>query len=403
VARVTPASRRRQWGTGSVYKRSDGRWFGAVDAGFHANGKRRRITVSAKTEAEAKARLKRKMADLDRGAGALSSRTNIKTWAEKWLAITEKTDTPNAHTTDRVAVGWIIETIGDRMLTQVTPADVRAVSDAIRTGRDGKANSSSTANRYHSSLIRMLKAAQVEGYDVPANALVVKAPKRATHDRTSMTPQEALAILREASALPWGSRWLAAFLQGARQGECLGLTLPNITDGRLRLAWQLQPLPYNVPRDRTSGFRIPDGYEHQQLVGQMHLVRPKSKAGWRVAPIVPLMQTALDHWLDIRPDSPHGLVWPAADGSPRDENEDRDEFTALQAAAGVAHPSGRPYFVHEARHTTATLLLSLKVDEATRVAIMGHSSHASTQAYEHADLTMIGSALKKVAKRLELG
>jgi integrase len=218
-----------------------------------------------------------------------------------------------------------------------------------------------------------------------------------------MQIEEALAALEVASTLPHGSRWLAAFLQGVRINECLGLTWPRITADTLTLDWQLQPLPYKVKRDRSSGFLVPDRYEHVQLEGRLHLVRPKSKAGWRVIPLVPMMAQALDRWRLVAPESPHGLVWSALDGSPASEDDDRAEWRAIQGTAGIGHPAGRPYEVHEIRHTAATLLASLGVDEATRVAIMGHSSIASTRAYEHRDLTLIRSALEKVAGRLQLG
>jgi integrase len=390
--------KRRQYGTGSVYQRSsDGRWFGVVGEGFTRKGKRRRITVSAKTEAAVRAKM-RQRAESGRGSAATSNAT-VKTWAERWLAQTQRSITPNAHQTDRAAVARIIETIGSCRLDALTPNDVRAVSDAI-IAKDG---STSTAARYHGSLMRMLRAAQVEGHPVPPAALLVKGRRPAISDRTAMSVEEALAALEVASTLPHGSRWLAAFLQGARQGECLGLTWPNAGGGVLRLAWQLQPLPYNVARDRSSGFRVPDGYEHVQLAGRLHLVRPKSKAGWRVLPLVPMLADALAHWQVVAPESPHELVWPALDGSPADEDADREEWHAIQATAGIGHPAGRPYHVHEVRHTTATLLLALGVDEATRVAIMGHSSIASTRAYEHRDLTLIRGALEKVAGRLQLG
>lgn len=391
---MTRARKRRQYGTGSVYQRADGRWFGVVARGFTREGKRYRKTVSAATESAVKAKMKEYAEKY--GSGKAATRMTVKAWAEQWLEQTAKSVTPNAHQTDRAAVGWIIEAIGARKLDQITPADVRAVSDAIV--KAGK--STSTAARYHGSLRRMLKAAQMEGYAVPPNVLLVKGRTPDVSDRTSMTVDEALAALQVASALPHGSRWLAAFLQGVRQGECLGLTWPRITDDTLTLDWQLQPLPYNVPRDRTSGFRVPDGYERRQLEGRMHLVRPKSKAGWRVVPLVPMMTDALDRWRLIAPETPHGLVWPALDGSPADENEDREEWWAIQEAAGIGHPDGRWYHVHEIRHTTATLLLALGVDEATRIAIMGHSSIASTRAYEHRDLTLIRSALEKVATTL---
>ena len=393
--------KRRQYGTGSIYQRaSDGRWMGTLEAGYTRTGTRRRPTVSGKTEAEVRAKLKNKARELARGEAATSSRVTVKAWADEWLAMVERTSTPNAHTTDLAAVrSWIVPTIGHRRLEQLAPGDVRAVRTAVTS--DGK--STSTALRYHGTLMRMLKAALDEGHTIPARVIAVKGPTKAVSDRTAMTVDEALLMLSQAGQLPHGSRWLAAFLQGARQGECLGLTWPNAAEGRLRLAWQLQPLPYSVARDRSSGFRVPDGYDARQLEGRMHLVRPKSKAGWRVAPIVSPMQTALDHWRSIGPPSPHGLVWPAPDGRPRDENDDRAEWYDMQDAAGVRHPEGRHYFVHEARHTTATLLRALGVEEADRVAIMGHSSYASTIAYEHVDLTSIRVALERVAERLQLG
>lgn len=392
---MTPR-KRRQYGTGSVYQRkSDGRWFGVVAEGFARDGGRKRITVSAKTEAAVKAKMRKRTQELGRGQGATTA--TVKTWADKWLEEARKHDTPNAHQTDIAAIGWIIETIGSRRIDQLVPGDIRAVSDAIVNA--GK--STSTAARYHGTLRRMLTAAQVEGLAVPPNVLLVKGRTPEVSDRTSMGIDEALAALAVASTLPHGSRWLAAFLQGARQGECLGLTWPRIDDNTLTLDWQLQPLPYEVARDRSSGFRVPDGYERRQLDGRLHLVRPKSKAGWRKVPLVPMMSDALRHWRIIAPESPHGLVWPANTGRPADENQDRDEWCAIQEAAGIGHPEGRWYYVHEIRHTTATLLLSLGVDEATRVAIMGHSSIASTRTYEHRDLTQIRKALEKVATALK--
>jgi integrase len=392
---VTPR-KRRQYKSGSLYQRSsDGRWFGAYDVGFKRDGSRDRRTVSAKTEVEAKRKLEKALRELNRGTAA-SSTTTVKAWAERWLEETAKSVTPNAHGTDRAAVGWIVETIGHRRLDRLVPDDVRAVSDAVVAA--GK--STSTAARYHGTLRRILTAAQVEGYAVPSNVLLVKGRTPDVSDRAAMSIDEALAALAVASTLPHGSRWLAAFLQGARQGECLGLTWPRISDDALTLDWQLQPLPYRVKRDTSSGFRVPDGYEKRQLEGQLHLVRPKSKAGWRVAPLVPMMADALDRWRLIAPESPHGLVWPALDGSPADENADRDEWWAIQEAAGIGHPDGRWYHVHEIRHAAATMLASLGVDEATRIAIMGHSSIASTRGYEHRDLTLIRSALEKYAGAL---
>src|SRR5699024_2165076 len=162
-----------------------------------------------------------------------------------------------------------------------------------------------------------------------------------------------------------------------RPAECLGLTWPLVDLRRdlIDISWQLQPLPYDHGCGGECGykkaascparrFRVPREYEMQHLTGAMVLARPKPARGPRVAP-VPWMHTALERWRDTAPESPHGLVWPNADGSPRDEKEDRASWYALQAAAGISKTSGAStqephaqpvrWALYEARHTTATL------------------------------------------------
>lgn len=392
---------RRQYGTGSVYQRaSDGRWIGTAEAGFTASGARRRISVTAKTEAEAKRRLKQRQLEIAAEGTALKSSATLKSWALEWLEITRREVRPKAHGVDRTAVHhWIIPTIGHKRMDRLTPGDVRKLNDAVRQGDDRR---NSTARAYHGTLLRILKAAVVEGYQVPPNVLLVKRPKPGVHDRQALAIDHALAVLREASYLPHGSRWAAALLQGMRQGECLGLTWPEVREDALALSWQLQALPYLDSKDRAKGFRVPDGYEARRLEGSYHLVRPKSKKGWRMIPLVPWMRDALTQWREVAPKSPYGLVWPALDGGPANPGMDRAEWYGLQGAAEIGHPAGRYYALHEARNTTATLLLDLGVDESVRIAILGHSSIAVTRGYETVDLAQARRALDGVAQRLQL-
>jgi integrase len=391
------------YGAGSVYRRaSDGRWVGTIEAGYTKTGARRRITVTGKTEAAVKARLKerRRQIATEGAASEVSARKTVKAWAEEWLAIRATKDRPKTHTTDRGAVGaWIVPTIGHRRLDVLTPGDVRAVSTALRQA--GK--SSSTAKRYHGVLMRLLKAARDEGYAVPARVLAVDPPREAAHDRTALPLTETLAVLEVASRLPHGSRWALAFLQGLRRGEALGLTWAEVGEDSLTISWQLQSLPYLDPRDRSRGFLVPDGYEARHLSGAHHLVRPKSEAGRRVIPLVPFAAEALATWRTLTPESPHGLVWPDMDGGPRDIRDDTAEWREIQAEAKISHPAGRPYHGHEIRHSCATLLMALRVPDSVRIAIMGHSSIAVTRGYEHADITEARRALTRAAERLGLG
>lgn len=387
---------------GSVYQRaSDGRWIGAYVVGWTERGTVRRITVSADTRDAAKARLRQRIREIEDGANlSLNPRTTVKAWAEEWLPIAERTLRPNAYTASASALRkWIVPTIGHKRLDQLAPADVRLI-DANQRAKGLK---ESSRKRTHSVAISLLKAARAEGHGVPLRVLEVPAPRTIEGStRTEIPLDDATRLLRAAAEDPAGARWVAALLQGMRQGECLGLTRDQIDleRGVLILSWQLQPLPYRVKRDRTSGFRVPDSYESRQVRGRWHLVRPKSKAGWRVIPLVPWMSAALANWMEIMPESPHGLLWhyPVGDPPKRDDTA----WYALQDRAGVSAPDGGHYTIHQARHTTATLLLEAKVDPAIITAIMGHSSIVSTRGYFHARTDMLLGALELVAERLAL-
>ena len=423
MAMTGNARRRREPGTGSLYQRSsDGVWVGTIEAGWTETGARRRITVSDKTQAGAKRKLREKRAQIERdGLPTVGARVTVKQWAEDWLAQVERTMRPGSFATARSSVNlWVIPTIGHKRFGDLTPGDVRAVAQKQRTA----GRSSSTELRTHSVLMTMLKAAMLEGHPLHPRVLATKAPTKAVSDREAMTIDQALAILPWASELHHGSRFLAALLQGMRQAECLGLTWPavDLDANTITVEWQLKPLPYKVARNRKSGFRIPDGYEARRLsltptidadgnpvepTGAMHLVRPKSKAGYRVIPIVPVMREALVKWrdrsADLIPSNPHNLVWPNLNGAPTYYKVDDEEWYGIQQAADVRHPAGRLFTIHEARHTTATLLLEAGVDPTVIVAIMGHSDILTSRGYMHVNTERAREALSKVATRLELG
>ena len=86
-----------------------------------------------------------------------------------------------------------------------------------------------------------------------------------------------------------------------------------------------------------------------------------------------------------------------------------EAWRGLQDAAGVHKSgSGTPddpwgyYVTHEARHSTATLLMAAGVPAAVIIALMGHTTVTTTMGYQHADLDQARSALEAVAPRLGL-
>ena len=189
-----------------------------------------------------------------------------------------------------------------------------------------------------------------------------------------------------------------------RQGECLGLTWDAIDfdNEEIVIQWQLQRLPYRDKKDRSKGFRVPDEYDCRQVHKAWHLVRPKSKAGYRTYPLLPQLADALRAWRAVAPENPLGLVWPNAAGRPASSEHDLAEWHMLQEKAGVRHPTGRYYHVHECRNVTATELRKVGADGLTITSLLGHTSLSTSEGYMRVDLASKRAALEKVAAMLEL-
>jgi integrase len=248
-------------------------------------------------------------------------------------------------------------------------------------------------------------------------------PQVGVNDRDALPTEDARAMLLTLGDISNGSRWAAAILQGMRQAECLGLTWDavDLDRGSIDISWQLQSIafehgcPKANPCGRKKGGYCPDrvrrqvpaNYEVRELAGRWCLVRPKSKAGTRPIPMVDWMVAILRRWKDVAPVNPYNLVWAEEDGLPKNPDADRAEWDELQRRANVTksiNEDGVPeyYTIHEARHTTATLLLQAKVDPKTVMAIMGHSNILTTQKYQHVDDGLARSAMDAVMANLQL-
>lgn len=391
-------TQQRSKGTGSIYRNSRGQWVASIEAGWTVNGSRRRITLKARTQAAVRVRLveaHQRIASEGSPGQALGSMT-LKRWADRWLDQRRTIVRPGTYVSDRSGVNrWIVPTIGHLRLDALVPADIRKLASAQETA--GLAMP--TMQRTHAVLGKILSDAVAEGYCVPQRVREAKGPGVGHSTRQSMSPADAARILEVAATRPDATRWAAALVQGLRPAEALGLTweMVDFDAATMTLAWQLKALPYVQFRQPESGFRVPRGFESRQIHGAYHLVRPKTRAGTRVIPLVPWLVEALSRWKETAPKSACGLVWPDGDGSPLSAEVDRRHWYEIveQAGVTVTLPDGstRRPLLYEARHTAATLLLANGVDETTIKAVLGHSSVLSTQSYLHTDLGRTRSAL----------
>lgn len=338
-------------------------------------------------------------------AGKPLDEVTVGEWATQWLDMQVRKLRPGTFVAHRSAVTkWILPTIGDKPLAGLQPSDLREV----HTIAEDAGLADSTVERIAMVAKLLISDAYDEGHDVPERTLRTKRLGGiGPANRQAIPVDQARKILDVAMSRPDASRWVAALLQGMRPGEALGLRWSNVdlNVGTMTVEWQLKNLPYNEGRVRSSGFRVPRGFEAIHLVQSYHLVRPKTASGVRVVPLVPWLRTELAAWAAIAPESPYGLVW-SDNGKPKSQADDREQWYQMceQADVWLENPDGskRRPLLYEARHTAATLLMASGVDETTLTAIVGHSKITSTKAYLHTDETRKLEALLSVGEQLGL-
>lgn len=398
-------TRRRPPGAGALYQNARGLWIGAFNAGHTPDGKRQRITVSSKNRSEARRKLETAMAAYKTGQLQPGRSPTLREFATEWLEQREKQVTPNTRSIEKAALEQnAIPLLGHKRLNTLRPSDLRTLGEhVIEAG-----GSPSTAARYQSVFLRMLREAEQEGLTVQRAILAAKKTQiRVKDERTAIPVSDTLKLIHAAQAQPQGVRWLLALMQGIRQGEALGLTWDaiDLEACSITIDWQLQSLPYKDEDDPDAGFTVPLQYEAHQLLRAYHLVRPKTHTSRRVIPLTPWVQTALAAYREAWEENPWGLLFTTR-GKPVSRHADARAWKALQTKADVCKTEDgddKTYYVlHEARHTTATLLLAAGVEPEIIKAIMGHSDIVTQATYQHVNQDMARNALQRVEGLLEI-
>lgn len=427
-------------GEGSVYFRaSDQRWCGTLTLPSSDPSKRRRKTITGKTEREALQKLAKMRKQLLIEGDLPTSTQTFGSWLNVWFTtIALKKIRPKTAATYRSLLQqYIIPTVGSVQLEKLTPAHIRRVADKITSTpsatKPGETLSSSTAAQAYRIMSVALEYALREGRVSRNVAKLTDAPRKARTTLTVLTPADALKVLRSVSGdlandIPpdrLASRWWAAFLTGARQGELLGLELDRVGDD-LDLSWQLQRLSWEHGCERkgkvwacdrkraaecpAKKITSPPDWEHRHLTGGMWLSRPKSTAGYRIIPLVEPLRTIVEKRVAVAATepNPHGLLWTSdlkrdkrgipqpLDGSPIDPSVDSAAWHDILARAGV--PDAR---LHDARHTTASLLLEAQVPEPIIMKILGHNSYAVTRGYQTVDRRQLTDAMSRMSALMQ--
>jgi integrase len=444
--------------SGSIYQRADGMWCASVELPMHGNTRRRKLVTTAgkyadghdKDETVIRRELDAKIIKIrvqleKEGDLATSSRTVAK-FMDDWF-----TNTALKKIRPRTAAGYrsmiqnyIIPSIGRVRIDKLTDAHVTKMHDYITD----QGLSSTTALQTHRVLSVALKHAVKIGA-VPRNvAAIADAPRKARGNPGVLTAADAKRVLRTVYGDPaegiepdrLASRWAAALFTGARQGELLGLELDRVSDV-LDLSWQLQRVSWehgcgteakdgSWPCGRKRGtdcearkVTMPADWEWRPLTGGLVLSRPKSNAGWRLVPLVDPLRTIIEQRLQAveNEPNPYGLLWTAnqkqskgygrvllpLDGSPIDPAKDNHAWHDILVRAGIESVDDKGNIVktirlHDARHTTASLLLEAGVPEPIIMKILGHSSYVVTRAYQNVSRDQLDKAMSDMSALMSL-
>ena len=389
---------KRTYGSGTIYQRDDGRWIARIEAGWTPSGSRRRISVSGKTEAEARRKLRdaqRKIAES--GEKAVTTRITVRAWSVEWLPILQARSRHGHYVTSKGNVNkWIVPAIGAKALGTLTPADARRLEHHIRDAGGSQA----VIKTVISTLRTMLKDARAEGHHVPDGIFEMQRPQLPASDRDAIPLSDVAKLLKKVEDADL-VRWVLAFSLGIRQAEALGLTWQHVDldAGTIDVSWQLQSYPTG---------EVPAKYRSRHLTGSHFLIQPKTGAGDRVLPLTRLAHAALTTWRDASTPNPWGLVFTTHDTRlgrdggplPRRSDIDRKAWKDLQKAAKIEpHPSGRDWHIHEIRHTTATMLAAEGVPQSIAEHILGQASLVKT--YRHLKAADSRSAVDRIGRLLE--
>jgi integrase len=402
----TEPQKRRRRGTGAVYQRPDGLWAAMLELPPDPRtGKRRRKQVTGKTQKLVEGKLDRLRLELQRSGDLPTASMPLARWLDYWLENINQSK-PTTRLTYRTYIEQYIKPLlGKVKLDQLTPTDVRRLERHI-VGDLGK--SPTTALQGYQILAKALKDAEQEGRVQRNVARLVNPPRRAIYRAQVLDAEQAIQVLRTVANDRLGSRWAAALLTGARQGEMLGLELDRVQDGLMVLSWQLQRI-----RLVNGKLDAPADWEHRHLTGGLYLARPKSRAGWREVPLEEPLRSIIERRARVAMDEPNpfGLLWTAdqkksrathelqpLDGMPIDPSADNRAWHDVLDRAGV--PQVR---LHDARHSAVTLLYELGVSEPVIQDIVGQSTLAVTRGYRHGTLAPRREAMAALGSLLGMG
>lgn len=399
------------------YSEYDRLWHGRVTVGVRDNGKPDRRHVKRKTEAEVIRGVRALEKQRDSGKTRIpGSAWTVETWLTHWV---ENIAAPTVRRTTMVGYrssvyNHAIPGLGAHRLDRLQPEHLEKLYKSLQHP-SGKALKPATVHLVHRTVRVALNDAVRRGHIIENPAKVAKPPRVEEEEIIPFTVEECRRILEAAEHVRNGARFVVALTMGLRRGEALGLQWDDIdiqwqhgcarksecqlTAARtcplrqiasatmtVRRAVQQFVWKHGCPPDKPCGRKY-GAHCPARHGGGVVTTDVKSRAGRRTVGIpFPVARAIERHRAQQAMERARaGNLWRAEAwvftnhlGGPVHPTVDYEAWKALLRQAGV-HPAR----LHDARHTTATMLLVLKVPLPAVMQMMGWSDAAVAKRYMH--------------------
>lgn len=351
-------TKRRPNGAGTITLRKDGRYQGAAYV-TDTNGHRVRRYAYGKTWDEAAEGLAKLQDDERKGVPVPDKSWKLGAFLDYWLEhMVKPAREPATYAKYESMVRLHIKPrMGTKLVTKLTPKQVRALLDALRRSGVGQATIVEVLKTLRNALNRARRE-ELVGRNV---AELVDMPSVETREVVPWSAAEAIEVLKVARSHRLYAAFVLVLVLGLRRGEVLGLRWSdvNLPEGQF------------MPRKQV-----------QRVDGALVLKDLKSKASKAALPLPLLCAEALaerkhlqqlecaaagESWKES------GLIFTERHGGPIEPRSFSRTFDARAARSGV-----RRIPLHDARHTCGSLLAALKVHPRVAMAILRHSQISVT-------------------------
>ncbi len=339
--------KKRARGTGTVYRRRDGRWEVQYRLG---DGRRKSLYAGDRREA---CRLATDLRwTLATGLPVIVASRTLADYLDTWLQVTATRVRPTTLASYRRDVARLQAVLGSAPLGRLSPQVVQLAY--VRLASQGL--SARSVERTHAVLRRALNQAVAWGAIRSNPALLAAPPKPLRRPMTALDASQARRLLEITANDRMHLLWAVLIGTGLRLGEALALTWADVdlAAGRISVRRTLQ-------RQAGVGLRF---------------APPKTPQSRRC---VPIPEFVLAELAGLQPGSPADLVFKNRNGLPQDSGSISWRLRRDLGRAGL--PRVR---VHDLRHTTASILLAAGTHPKVVQDLLGHRTVALTlDVYSH--------------------